>query len=44
MTEIMNWEVCERDFVKRIEPDLEKVDSIKRMCKTRQRLIMKRHL
>ena len=28
----MNWRVCERDFIKRVEPDRERIDSIKKMA------------
>ena len=28
----MNWKVCERDFIKRVEPDRERIDSIKKMA------------
>ena len=28
----MNWKVCERDFIKMVEPDRERIDSIKKMA------------
>ncbi|PJA71723.1 hypothetical protein CO153_00040 [Candidatus Pacearchaeota archaeon CG_4_9_14_3_um_filter_30_11] len=32
MIDLMNWKVCERDFIKRVEPDRERIDSIKKMA------------
>ncbi|PIN71449.1 hypothetical protein COT60_03385 [Candidatus Pacearchaeota archaeon CG09_land_8_20_14_0_10_30_9] len=32
MIDLMNWRVCERDFIKRVEPDRERIDSIKKMA------------
>jgi len=32
MIDLMNWKVCERDFIKMVEPDRERIDSIKKMA------------
>jgi hypothetical protein len=29
---LMNWKKCEREFVRKVEVDLERVDSIKKNC------------
>ena len=41
MKEIMNFEVCEREHLKSVSPDAEKIASIRKMCAARQRLIKK---
>lgn len=31
----MRWDVCSREHIKNVEPDTEKIESIKKMCKVR---------
>jgi len=44
MKEIMDFEICRREHLKIVEPDTEKVDSIRRMCKAREKLLKKAEL
>ena len=37
MVGIMNWKACERNFIRKVEVDLEKVESLKKMAKMRLR-------
>ena len=32
MRELISWEICERDFIKKVEVDKERIDSIKKMA------------
>src|SRR3989344_3610197 len=35
MKEIMDWDLCFKEHIKKIEPDTEKIESIKKMCEVR---------
>ncbi len=39
MREIMDWNKCESEHIKKVEPDTEKVKSIRKMCSIRLRII-----
>jgi len=39
MKEIMDFEVCKKEHLKAVEPDHDKIESIEKMCKARQKLI-----
>ena len=32
MKNLISWNVCQKNFVKKVEPDLERVESIKKMA------------
>lgn len=44
MKEIMDFEVCKREHLKKVELDAEKAESIKRMCRAREKLLKKAEL
>ena len=44
MKEIMEFELCKREHLKMVEPDTEKAESIRRMCKAREKLLKKAEL
>jgi len=39
MKEIMNWNICLQEHIKKVQPDKEKIKSIQKMCKIRLRVI-----
>ena len=41
MKEIMNWDICKRNHIKRVDKDTDKISSILKMCKAREKLILK---
>ena len=44
MKEIMDFELCKREHLKMVESDTEKAESIRRMCKAREKLLKKAEL
>lgn len=32
MRELMDWNLCESNYIKKVEPDKEKIKSIRKMC------------
>ena len=38
MKEIMDWDICLNEHIKKVEPDTEKVESIRKMCSVRLRV------
>lgn len=44
MKEIMKWEICKKGHIKSVEYDSQKISSIIRMCKAREKLILKAEL
>ncbi|MFH1971870.1 MAG: hypothetical protein ABIJ18_00145 [archaeon] len=38
MKEIMNWNICLQEHIKKVEPDKEKIKSIQKMCDIRLRV------
>ena len=41
MKEIMKWDLCKKDYIKKVDHDIDKMNSIIRMCKAREKLIVK---
>ena len=41
MKEIMKWELCKKNHIKKVDQDIDKINSIIRMCKARKKLIAK---
>jgi uncharacterized protein (UPF0332 family) len=39
MKELMSWNICEREHVKKVAVDSEKINSIKKMCKIRLKVV-----
>lgn len=39
MKELMGWSVCQKDHIKKVEPDKEKITSIQKMCEVRLKVI-----
>ncbi len=39
MKPIMNWDVCVKDHIKKVQQDSEKIKSIRKMCKIRMNVI-----
>lgn len=35
----MNWDICLKEHIKKVEPDNERIESIKRMCNIRLKVI-----
>jgi len=35
----MNWDLCLKEHVKKVEPDLEKIESIKKICNVRLKIV-----
>ena len=44
MKEIMNWDLCKKDYIKKVDQDKDKINSILKMCKARQKLLLKAEL
>ncbi len=38
MKEIMDWDICLNEHIKKVEPDTEKIGSIRKMCSVRLRV------
>ncbi|MCX6710992.1 MAG: hypothetical protein NTZ02_02780 [Candidatus Woesearchaeota archaeon] len=39
MRELMSWETCKNEHIQNVQVDKEKIESIKRMCSIRQKII-----
>lgn len=35
----MGWETCKKEHIREVEPDIEKINSIRKMCSVRQRIV-----
>src|SRR3989344_2932651 len=44
MKEIMNWKICEREHIKKISIDKDKISSILKMCDARFRFVEKQDI
>ena len=40
MKDIMRWDICLKEHIKKVEPDKEKMESIKKMCRIRHKLLL----
>tara|TARA_Y100000310_G_C20350042_1_gene653881 strand:- start:30 stop:455 length:426 start_codon:yes stop_codon:yes gene_type:complete len=38
MRELMSWDICQKEHIKKVQIDQDKIDSIKKMCKIRHRV------
>ena len=44
MKDIMDWKICEKDYVRKVSPDINKVNSILKMCDIRLRFTEKHEI
>ena len=44
MKEIMDWDICKKEYIRKVNPDKEKINSILKMCSVRLKFVEKQEV